>query len=898
MLTPGSDFSHYQITGPLGAGGMGEVYRATDTKLKREVALKVLPPDFATDADRLARFQREAELLAALNHPNVGQIYGLETQGTTTALVMELVEGPTLAERIAEGPLAVEEALRIAKQLIEGLEAAHDKGIVHRDLKPANIKVKADGQVKILDFGIAKAAEVKNTAGAHHSPTMVTPAVTESGVIMGTAAYMSPEQARGKFVDQRTDVWAFGCVLYEMLTGQPAFGGEDVMVTLAKVLANNTDLDSIPAMISPAVRRALQLSLEKDPAKRIHHIGDVKLAMEGKFDSLLPGTLQAPASSRVKVWMTTGAVALLLAGVASAVVYYRMLPEPQPVNRFVHHVAAETPFRNTGRNVFALAPNGRFFAYNTQQGIYLRNMGELEARLVAGTQEPLVNPFFSPDSAYIGYRALSGPIKRIAISGGAPVVVTQLSGNFNGASWNRDGNIYWGTEGGIFRVSANGGTPELLVQVDGSSAQTPELLPDGDTLLYTLGPPPGRIMAHSLGNGDSKELFSGARDARYLKGGYLVYGLSPGDGLFALRFDLDTLTVSGSPVPLVQGVRNSDSTASVNYGIAEDGTLAYVVNPNPGTDAAAGNSSLVLVDREGNEQAIDLPLRNYDYTRVSPDGERLVVTIDGDLWVADIDRPVLSRITATERVEFAPIWTPDSQDIVFTVNAERTIFRVSADGTGAVERLAQIDTGSAAGLVSPGDWVGDGNVLTFTFGQGSADPKIGLLALNRANNDVPVWEPLIDREAGASGSVMAPGSEWIAYHADDTGQYGVYIERFPALGNRRLVSDAAGGWGAFWSADGSELFYRRLGDGAMMAVSILTTPTLQIGTPQVLFQNSSYFPATTPIEGGASAKSWALAPDGRFLMIKLGSAVGVAPGEDIVVVQHWTDELQRLVPAE
>jgi eukaryotic-like serine/threonine-protein kinase len=890
-LASGSKFGTYNIGESIGVGGMGEVFRATDTKLERQVAIKVLPESFAEDADRIARFEREAKTLASLNHPNIAQIHDLEKQGDTTAIVMELVEGSTLAERIEEGPIPAEEALRIAKQLIDGLEAAHDRGIVHRDLKPANIKVKEDGSVKILDFGIAKPIDFIGSSGGN-SPTNVTPAVTETGVIMGTAAYMSPEQAQGKFVDQRTDVWAFGCVLYEMLTGQPAFAGENVMLTLAKILANETDMESIPGMITPAVRHTLTLCLEKDPKKRIRHIGDVKLALEGKFDSLSPEGIAEIQTPPLKFWLKAIPVAVIVAVIASVGVYFQMQPTPGQVNRFSYILPAEQQYRNLQWNVFALSPDGRQFAYNTPDGIYLREMGELEARLIPGTQEGLRNLFFSPDSQSLAYFT-ANQLKRIAISGGAPVVIADTVLNIVGASWQED-SIFFGSIEGIYQVSANGGTPELIVDGNPGAAGSPELLPDGDTLIYTTGSAPRQIFAQSLRTGERTLLVEGGRDAHYVSSGHLVYEVSPGDGLFAVRFDLDTLTVSGGPVPLVQGVRSAGNSSSVNYDIADDGTLVYVWTESGDATNSVGCCTLTWVDRNGEEEAIDLPPRNYFYSRVSPDGQRLVLQIDTDIWVSDVNRPVLSRITTTDVAERFPLWAPDSQRVVFSVNTEGKLQGALADGTGNIETLLELPE---PGLVSPGSWIPGEDTLLFTYGSSSVDPTISMLNLNPPNNDVPVWRPVIDRDAGASALDVAPEGDWVAYHADDTGQYGVYIERYPELGNRQLVSDADGGWGAWWSADGGEVYYRRLGDGAMMAVSVQTSPSLVIGTPEMLFESANYMPLSTPGEGAPSDKRWAVAPDDRFLMIK--SVVGGSGGfEQIIVVQNWVDELQRLAPTE
>jgi eukaryotic-like serine/threonine-protein kinase len=886
-IANGTHIASYEITGTLGAGGMGEVYRATDTKLKREVALKVLPPDFATDADRLARFQREAELLAALNHNNIAQIHGIESAGGITALIMELIEGPTLAERIEQAQLPPDEALNIALQIVDALEAAHERGIVHRDLKPANIKLKNDGTVKVLDFGIAKAMDKQPGHSGPVSPALTTPAMTQSGMVLGTAAYMSPEQARGKPVDRRADIWAFGCVLYEMLTGQPAFGAEDIPMTLARVLSQPTDMRSLPNTTAPALRHTIELCLEKEPKKRLADISDVRLALKGIIGKGLPAgvVLTDPSVlvSRAGFWLRALPLALALAIVASLGVWFltRPLSVTQPVNRFAYTVPAEQSFRNTGRNVFALSPDGRRFVYNTNQGLFLRELGELEARLIPGTEETLANPFFSPDGQSVAYRTSGGQLKRIAISGGAPVVIADNLENLNGASWSQDNTILLGQTGGIYRVSANGGTPELIMATDAGIPFSPELLPDGDTLLFTVGPAPGRVLAQSLSTDKRTVLLPGGRDAHYLPSGHLTYVL---DGnLFAIAFDPATLTVSGSPVPLVQGISEAGQTWSANYGIANNGTLVYVRG-----SAGINPRTLVWVDRAGNETPIALPQRNYEWIRGAPDNDRFVVAIDGDLWVSTLTRPALNRLTSTTDIELYPMWTPDSQRVVFTNYSIPGLGWIVADGTGDPETLVKLEGSS---LIAPTSWTPDGRSLLFTHGS-STEPRVSILTSNPANDQSPAVEPFLTRDSGAASMTISPDGNWVAYYTNDTGQWQVYIERFPALGNRQLVSDVDGGWGPLWSPDGSELYYRRWTNADMMSVAVQNGPNLTLGTPELLFKNNGYYPNVNN-----SSRPWGMTSDGRFLFIK-DENLAASNANTIVIVENWTEELKRLVPVE
>jgi eukaryotic-like serine/threonine-protein kinase len=594
-LAAGSRLGCYEIGSPLGAGGMGEVYRARDTRLKRDAALKILPESFATDPDRLARFQREAQVLASLNHPNIAHVYGLEQSDGIQALVMELVEGPTLADRIAQGPIPVDEALPIAKQIAEALEAAHEQGIIHRDLKPANIKVRSDGTVKVLDFGLAKALEPVSVANlnATASPTITSPAMmTGVGMLLGTAAYMSPEQARGKTVDKRSDIWAFGCVLYEMLTGRRAFGGEDVTETLAAVVKSEPAWDAVPDTVSPSVRTFLYRCLQKNVKQRLHDIADMRMALEGAFETA--GRQSVPVAQPVWQRMLPFAVTAMLAILATGLAAWFLWPSTEPplVSRFDVVLPQGEQFRSTGRTVMAISPDGRQFVYNATGGLYLRTMGELPARLIPGTEELLTNPTFSPDGQSVAYFQ-DAQLKRIAISGGAPVVICAATNPF-GVSWEADNSILFGQADGIMRVSANGGTPELAIRAEkGEQVHGPQMLPDGESVLFSVTRATSQarwgqadIVVQSLRTGQRTMMLKGGSDARYVPTGHLIYALE--DGLFAVAFDANRREVQGGPVSIVEGVRRSAAaavnTGAANYGISSQGTLVYAT----GGDRRAG----------------------------------------------------------------------------------------------------------------------------------------------------------------------------------------------------------------------------------------------------------------------------------------------------------------------
>src|SRR5262245_47188622 len=532
-LPPGSRIGAYELREVIGAGGMGIVYRARDLQLQRDVALKVLPEAVVLDPDRIARFEREAKTLASLNHPNIAIIHGLEKSQGTYALVMELVEGEDLSERIAKGPIPLDEALPIARQIAEALEAAHEQGIIHRDLKPANIKVRPDGTVKVLDFGLAKLAESAVATGTNPSPLSLSPTITSPalmtgvGVLLGTAAYMSPEQARGKPADKRSDIWAFGCVLYEMLTGQRAFAGEDVTETLAAVVKSEPQWDTLPIDLSPSVRAFLRRSLQKNAKQRLHDMADMRLALEGAFETTVSGSTE-PVIRPKPVWRrSVPYVATVLAAVlATAIIAWNLWPTSTPplTARFVSDLPANQSFRGPARPVMASSADGRRFVYNTTDGLYVRSFGTLEARLIPGTEPASTSPFFSPDGNWVGYFELPGQLKRIGLDGGAPVVICAATNPF-GVSWERDNTVLFGQPAGIMRVSANGGSPQLVVPTkSGESVYGPQLLPDGDSVLFSITSQTGDtrwdnadVVVQSLATGKRTVLLHGGSDARFIR---------------------------------------------------------------------------------------------------------------------------------------------------------------------------------------------------------------------------------------------------------------------------------------------------------------------------------------------------------------------------------------------
>ncbi len=697
-LQPGTTLGPYAVTAKIGEGGMGEVYQATDTKLNRQVALKILPEAFAADPDRLARFQREAQVLASLNHPNIATIHGLEETEDTRALVLELVEGPTLAERIAQGPIPLDETVAIASQIADALEAAHEQGVIHRDLKPANVKVKDDGTVKVLDFGLAKALEASPGSDPSQSPTL-TAAATQMGVIMGTAAYMAPEQAKGKPVDKRADVWAFGCVLFEMLTGRRPFRGDDISTTLARVIDRDPDWDELPASLPPVIPIYLRRCLEKDPKQRVHDVADVRLALAGAFDVPAPPAVERPepvaAVPQLQVWqrpIPAAVAALVIAAIAGGMVWGLVRPAPAPAG-----TVARFPFILPEGDVMgiadgmALSPDGRMLVYAGEregvQQLFVRRRDQMTVRPLGGT-EGARHPFFSPEGAWVGFFA-DGSLKKVALAGGPPVTLCAAGGFLGGATWGPDDTIVFASFDAyaLMQVSAAGGEPRpLTAPSEGTFHRWPTFVPGGEAVLYTRGTLDAlEVAVVSVDTGAQQTLVQGS-DGTVTASGHLVFGREA--SLWAVPFDTDQLTVSGEPTPMVEGVQvNQNGWAQ--YEVADDGTLVYL--PTAGDDA--DQAELVWVDRvTGDETPLGAPLRAYRSARISPDGTRVAIEIrdqQDDIWVWDLTGGTLTRLTLDAGGDFVGIWTRDSQRVIFSSTRAGlpALFWKAADGTGTTDPL-------------------------------------------------------------------------------------------------------------------------------------------------------------------------------------------------------------------
>ena len=920
-LTPGTRLGVYQITALLGEGGMGQVYRATDTSLGRQVAIKILPAAFAADPERLARFEREARTLASLNHPHIAAIYAIEKSSVLAApaLVMELVEGEDLSQRIArlhapgasarQAGMPLDEALPIAKQIAEALEAAHEQGIVHRDLKPANIKVRADGTVKVLDFGLAKALDPSPaSATADNSPTITSPAqMTGVGVILGTAAYMAPEQAKGRPVDRRADIWAFGAVLFEMLTGQRAFRGEDVSDTLANVLKTDPAWERLPADVPARIRQVLRSCLQRDAKQRLGDMQSVRLALEGAFETAISQAPAPASASRGRVWIGAFAVAVLgmVAMTVPTLRHLRETPPPAPPETRVEIVTPATD-RPTD---FALSPDGRQIVFvasgDGASRLWLRSLATTTAQPLTGT-EGASYPFWSPDGRALAFFA-GGALKRLDLGGGAPQTLAPASYGAGG-TWNADGVIVFAPSRTTFlmRVSATG-SPAVAVTTRGAREQghfAPSFLPDGRRFLFfQRGDPdiagiylgaldadaPTRLTP-AAGGGVWLPSGPGGADptslAERARSGWLLWVREGTQTLVAQRLDVDKAALTGEPVTVADGV-GVDAYNLSAVSVAASGLVAYRMG-------TGGQRQLTWFDRVGTAQGtIGDPDATLSNPRVSPDGRRVVVERraqgNTDLWLLDGTRT--SRFTFDAASETRPVWSPDGTRLVFT--SRRTgvgdLYQKLASGAGSEERIVASDQSKV-----PSSWSADGRFLIYY----SLDP--------RAEADLWVVPMLGERAPsvflktpfGEAGGAFSPDGRWVAYlQANESGRTEVYVRPFvppspqasadPAAGlaGSQWQVSTAGGFLPVWRPDGQELYYIDPA-GAMMAAPITVVgTTLEPGAPTMLFPTRI---VGGGVDGGVG-RQYDVAPDGRFLINR------ELPGDaaPITLIQNWQPEAKQ-----
>jgi serine/threonine-protein kinase len=885
-LSTGTRLGPYEIVSLLGAGGMGEVYRARDRRLDRGVAIKILLEPLAADPERIARFEREAKLLASLNHPHIAQIYGFEDDGGARALVMELVEGPTLADRIAQAPVPLAQALPIARQIVDALEAAHAQGIIHRDLKPANIKVRPDGDVKVLDFGLAKALDPPRADGsATMSPTMT--AATKFGVILGTAAYMSPEHATGRTADRRSDIWGLGCVLYEMLTGRRAFEGETVSEVLANVLKSEPDWNAFPADVPTYLRTIVKRCLAKDPKVRIPEVAVVRFLLdEQNQDDVPPPVTRAGSGPPVWRWLAALATTVVLTAAAS-VAYMRTAHRspPGPVTRFDTALPAEQVlFQGV-----AVSPDGRTIVYATTRHSYVRTISDVELRLLEGADGNSMSPFFSPDGKWVGFFSLNdAKLKKAGLSGGAPVTICELPGGLLGATWTADNQILLASDG-IKRVSANGGVVETLIAATaGEVMQSPILLPDGDHIVFAVAPNAGsdwslaHIVVQSIKSGERKTLVEGGADPRVVATGHLLYAL--GASVLAVPLDASRREVTGAPESVVTDVaRLANGLAGLS--VSENGTLAQVV---AGGERYPRNR-LAFVDREGRRTLVPVADGRFNLPRISPNGTRVAVTNRDEggnafIWIYD-----LAGATPMRRLTFSTVtgllWSRDGQRIIFgsTRDGGTALYSQPADGSGAEERLTEL---APSDTYWPNSVSADGNVLAFLTGRNGGD--VWTIPLRGERLQRPLISVPTSHQDQASFSA---DGKWIAYRSNESGRYEIYVQPIPPTGAKYQVT-TAGAHSPLWSPDGKQLFYVDVSGavGRLTSVDVSAQSGFTTGNPFTL-PIDAMFPETL--------RPYDITPDGkRFLVTVPLSESKTEQSGMLRVTMNWFEELRSRVPSK
>ena len=909
-IQSGTHLGPYEILSAIGAGGMGEIYRARDPKLGRDVAIKVLPEAFARDAERMARFQREAKVLASLSHPNIATIYGLEDSGPTRALVMELVEGPTLADRVRQGPIPVDEAVRIARQIADALEYAHERGIVHRDLKPANVKVTSEDAVKVLDFGLAKAiqGEASETDIAN-SPT-VSHLATQAGVLLGTAAYMSPEHAKGKAVDRRADIWAFGCVLYEMLTGKMTFRGATVTETLAAVLKNEPDWSQLPAATSMRVRVLLQRCLQKDAKQRLRDIGDARISLDEVVSGAPDPTSIAPsATTRQRLWLVSGIAGFfVLATALLAFLYFHKTPPAGQAIRF----EISLPENLKGGGAFRVSPDGSKLAFiaageDGQHRLWVRSLDTVDAHPLEGTEGALMYPAWSPDSRSIAFWA-DGKINRIGASGGSPQTICNAPQLIFGV-WTRDGKLIFGSNDGIMQVAASGGSPFLITVRDSAS---PSLLPDGRHFVYlqetedrkghgiyvaSLDTKPEAQPPKKLLDDFTAVVYTPSPDPAV---GYLLFvrgamGVGALGTLMAQPFDTRRLELTGDPVPLAENVSNNGFSASAT------GVLVYMARGSPGVEGRGAEINgvrghMAWFDRDGKILGTFGAEGNYRTVTLSPDGKQVAFeradpknTDVHNIWLYDFPRGATTRFTFDSAWDSNPVWSPDGSHIAFGSDrgGKFDLYQRLSDLSGEDESLFKSSESKL-----PSSWSPDGRgLLYYSLGRPT---QLGLLSVGLGRGDrKPI--PVGQSEFNQAGGSFSPDGRRIAYLSDESGRNEIYVQSFNVssasssssalgvrLGGKRIVSkDGATISIPRWRRDGKELFYLAL-DGRAMAVDVSTTGGFQVGIPKALFKVPT------------GVLFWDVSSDGkRFVMAAPSAPNATAAQPPFTVVLNWQAALKK-----
>ncbi len=892
-LTPGARIGPYEITAQIGAGGMGQVWRATDTTLGRQVAIKILPDAFASDPERLARFGREATTLASLNHPNIAAIFGFEKSAGLQALIMELVEGEDLSTMIARGPVSPSDTLSIARQIADALEVAHEQGIIHRDLKPANIKVRADGTVKVLDFGLAKALAPEGasaTADLANSPTITSPAMTEMGIVLGTAAYMSPEQARGRPVDRRADIWAFGVVLYEMSVGRRLFGGDDVTETIASVVKDEPNLAAAP----PALRRLLGRCLEKDPRKRLRDISVAWELIDGPGGPATAGDRE-PSRPR-RWWLPWAVVSAALAAAAAFAVLWLNVPQPD-VRSVEFNVGppAETVLTNP-YGATAVSPDGRYLVFaagsvaTNSSSLWLRQMDSRSARQLQGT-EGANFPFWSPDSQWVAFYQ-AGKLKRTGIVGGAPQVLcdaANLAGS--GGTWNRDDTVLFASTGGLFRVGGSGGVPERVTTADAARQERgyghPQFLPDGRHFLYFISsddPTVEGIYAGSLDDPTVRvRIVAAERKASYVtsrdgRTGYLLWLRD--EMLVAQPFDPGTLTLSGTPLPIVDDIAAGGPATRAAFWTSQSGVLAYR------TEATA-RASLVWMSRSGQLLGEAAPEALRGSFKLSRDGSRVAMGIaddsgNADIWTLDLARQVTTRVTFDPAGEVIPVWSHDDSRIAYVSDRSgiRQIYRTAFGGGGTEEQLT-----TEPSWKSILDWSPDGRHLLYLRASGTTGSDIWVSPLEGERTPAVV----VQTPFSENGARFSPDGKWIAYASNATGRLEVYVRPFPPASESPWQVSNQGGSRPKWGDDGKALYF--LGPSAGQQTPLMAADVRVLGgrletdAPRELFRIGTVSPSVySPYD---------VTRDGQRFLIYQPSSAAASTAPPLTVVTDWRVRLTR-----
>ena len=909
----GRKLGSFAIQGLIARGGMGEVYRARDTKLGREVAIKVLPSAFTADERRLASFEREARVVASLNHPNIAAIHGVEESDGIRGLVLELVEGDTLADRLSEGAygragVSLQEALRYARQIADALEAAHEKGITHRDLKPANIKITPDGVVKLLDFGIAKVV-TGDGPGVDLTQTVTsTLDATRAGLIMGTAGYMSPEQASGRPVDKRADIWAFGCVLFEMLARNRAFAADTLPETIAAILEREPDWSLLPRETPRPVLRLIERCLEKDPKQRLRDIGDARF----ELDRIIRGDADEPdgeiLAAETRTWRTrtkaAAAAAALFAALSIGLIWFALASDnvdagDRRVSRFTIGLPKDSVIVPTFNPLLAFSPDGQYLAYTPLPGpVVIRRLDTVEGRPLEASTTPGFRqaPLFSPDGTSIAYVdgnapfSWRRPFQKAAVAGGPALKLAEYD-MFHRGDWGADGWLYWTARypGGIVRIRDSGGETEAVTKLDAAKGERTHrfasLLPAGDAFLYTVGfegidnYDEARINLWDLKTGAAKTIVEGGMSAVYSPSGHIVY--ARGGKLMAVPFDAGRREVTGPAFEVQDGVMMSRNTGAAHFTLSKRGDLAYVPGP-----AEGGRRTLVWVDRSGKAEALPLPAASYLYPRISPDGNTLAVEIEGpnhDFYFYDFARRVLSKVT-TDGLSHDPVWSPDGARLAFRswLAGGMTLWWMPSDRSSAPERLDPTGTRQSPVSFSP-----DGNFLAFD----QKDPETGddawVLPLGKSGPARGVARTRF----GEGSMKFSPDGRWVAYASDESGKAEVYVQAFPGPGLKIQVSNG-GGFDPVWRRSGGELFYRA-GD-RMMVVSVATSPALKASAPRELWKGeySEGIAASCGMPGVSSSNYDVTADGQRFLMVR--DEDQQAYSSDIVVVLNWAEQIKAI----